>query len=331
MMQIAQRIKYFLSHHRKKILWLGWLAGAGLFLLQIFNSYFAYRSSGQNLIVIDHLLLALLMPFLCIGLQMLAWRLIMSDLGVKLTLKDVMRGYLLSFLPRYIPGTIWGYLSRNEWLYQAFGIRYDVTNIGSVYELATAISANIVIIGLAFSKQYVNFWIGLMLAVGFCTCVWWLIRLASNFLISRFHQQINWLEIVGKIRLRIWMLATLIFFMTWILYGVSVCEVFASLTGISDACGPAVLLNYAGVYSSAWLVGFLILIVPAGLGFREMAMAKLLVEGLSMPGLVANTAALGSRFLILVAEVAWLVIGFAWRIGGKWKSSFPGKIIPKDY
>ena len=69
----------------------------------------------------------------------------MQENQVKINLISTLRGYSLSFLPRYLPGSIWGYLSRSEWLTQQFSIPFKYSNAISVVEIGATITANLLV------------------------------------------------------------------------------------------------------------------------------------------------------------------------------------------
>ena len=77
----------------------------------------------------------------------------MSVVETKISTKSAVRGYVLSFIPKYIPGTIWGYLSRSEWLKVKFNIEYHNSNIGSIYEIVVIFFSSFVIISIYLSLR----------------------------------------------------------------------------------------------------------------------------------------------------------------------------------
>ena len=110
-------------------------AGALILILQAANGYRAQTARGLPITSPQLLFGALVFTGLATGAQMLAWRTLMQGLGVSLGKREVLRGYMLSFLPRYIPGSVWGYLGRNEWFFQEYAVSYAASNLGSILEI----------------------------------------------------------------------------------------------------------------------------------------------------------------------------------------------------
>ena len=63
------------------------------------------------------------------------------------------------------------------------------------------------------------------------------------------------------------------------------------------------------IFSLSWLAGFVVLIVPSGLGVREFILANLLVSQSTLNVQTATVVAVLSRFFIYLAEIAWLLLG----------------------
>jgi hypothetical protein len=117
---------------RKLLYYLGVGLGAILFLQQV---WLGIESVRQEVLHINRpvcLLAAIGLTFIIYALQMIAWGQIMLGLGSLINLPAVLQGYIISFLPRYIPGTIWGYLSRAEWLKSTYNVPHSTSTLGSV-------------------------------------------------------------------------------------------------------------------------------------------------------------------------------------------------------
>ncbi len=61
----------------------------------------------------------------------------------------------------------------------------------------------------------------------------------------------------------------------------------------------------------SWVLGFVIVFVPAGLGIRELAISTLLTAYGALLPWQADLVAVLSRFGLIVAELAWLLVGLA--------------------
>lgn len=243
--------------------------------------------------------------------QMLAWGNLMGGLGVKLSLRQVISGYALTFLPRYIPGTIWGYLSRGEWLKREAGVGYAVTNLGSVLEMVLILCANAMVIGLYLFTQMelaLRPWFGLVWLAA-PVLVWafviWVVRIpwVRAWLPVEVRQNPRQSLTLGR-----WLISLVLLLGLWLPYGIALgLTAKAFYPGLLTTWSEWALVSAA--YSVAWLVGFFIVFVPAGMGFRELALATLLTGGL---GLAASSASLVSvlfRLMLIFSEIIWVFVG----------------------
>jgi hypothetical protein len=245
--------------------------------------------------------------------QITAWIVVMRDLGVPLGWLDGMRGYVLPFLARYIPGLVWGYLNRTHWLNTRFGTAPALANAGSVIEVLGLITsaAIVVVLGGAWwgATDLVGGGVVLLLLVAS------VIVLVRGFARWPQPERPTWLvkgvqsvraatspvTVVRVARTVPWYLVL------WLSYGLVVWLSLGLVTVLDLRDLPASTLAFA----AAWLVGFLVIILPAGLGLRESALTALLMMffGLAQPA--AALVAVFTRAYILVAELAYVVWGVA--------------------
>jgi glycosyltransferase 2 family protein len=265
--------------------------------------FFSSRSAIQNAGF------ALLTSILAMGIPILAFHLLLRGAGVVLPLRAIVRRYTFTFLPRYLPGSVWGYISRGEWLHRELSVQYAVSSSVSFFELAASLSTCVACagsLGLASGSlpifMYLLLWGALFLGIIF----------AANFLTSRAHTfppasiWKRWLP-SQCMQVRMWLAAVGLYGIHWILCGLA-------LSFIIQAGASAGLASNIGVlvkcYAGAWLIGFFTLIAPAGMGFREAALAGLLIllTGIAAP--VAAACALGLRLVFVLAELIWTLVGW---------------------
>jgi uncharacterized membrane protein YbhN (UPF0104 family) len=302
--------------------YIGFAAGLALLLYQLFQAIKAYYQTGLVFHFSWFLLVALLCAMAALGAQMWAWKLVMQGLGVSLSSADVVRGYVISFLPRYIPGTIWGYLSRSEWLFQEHKVAYKESNIGSILEIILAILANALWIGTGLWVRTNNpLW---LLATGSGVI---LIFLGGFITTKCFSNRIWRMRLQGKgifsyitvFSVKKWIASLGVFLINWLFYGFSLAMVVKSGNTAGFAFGADFGVVLTAVFCLSWLIGFLIVFAPAGLGFREVALSYLLSEYLAISMGEANAMAVASRVVILFSEVLWVVIGARLRNASHWK------------
>jgi hypothetical protein len=215
------------------------------------------------------------------------------------------QGYTLSFLPRYIPGIIWGYWGRSQWLKHSLGINYQVSILGSIVEAAAlVITAFIVGVGIVAKanetlllKVEVIAWV----LAFFC---WLILGSVIKSILMREEkqsQQFIWASNLGSI-LR-WFSLLIPYIIFWILYGFTVAIIAQTVMlfdklAITIACAAA-----------AWVVGFIVVIIPSGLGIREITLAYLLHLTIGLPVAQGRWVAVIFRVVNISAELIWLLIG----------------------
>lgn len=92
----------------------------------------------------------------------------------------------------------------------------------------------------------------------------------------------------------LWGLLFLVYLMVWLLFGAALMALIEALGGGGLSIGEA-----SAVFAVSWLLGFVVIVVPGGLGVREGAMVFLLTPWISSE--LAATLAVVSRLLWLLA------------------------------
>jgi len=242
-------------------------------------------------------------------IQIASWTLIMKYLKTPAGIVQSLQGYTLSFLPRYIPGSIWGYWSRSQWLKQSLGISYKVSALGSITE-ATAFVITAFTIGVGFwvntndkfTLRSENAAFGFVIFI-FCWLFWGFIVRAALDKMSD-----------GKRRQRLirgpdlefavgWFSLLLPYAVFWMLYGIAVAVLAQTITPFKR------LATTIACAAMAWVVGFIIVIIPSGLGIRETMLATLLNLTMGFPVSQGSLVAVIFRVVNLFAEFVWLLIG----------------------
>ena len=125
---------------------IGMALGGLLLLYQGFRAVQAFVESRIQIDAPVYLLLSVVIIFITIALQMLAWSVLMGNFGVNIPWGPLKRGYILSFLPRYIPGTVWGYISRGEWLSRDYQVNHFTAHASSLLEVFVAVFSSVLVI-----------------------------------------------------------------------------------------------------------------------------------------------------------------------------------------
>jgi uncharacterized membrane protein YbhN (UPF0104 family) len=101
-----------------------------------------------------------------------------------------------------------------------------------------------------------------------------------------------------------WLTTTLLYLAFWILHGAGLVIMGKALcvdTDISLATGVF-------SFSLSWVIGFAILIVPAGLGVRELTMTSLLTNYAGLPRWQSSLISITARLTLIVAELVFVMV-----------------------
>lgn len=284
-----------------RILGLG--IGLVIFLSQIYQSIHSIFSSSMHM-VWQWLLLAYLVMLLLIALQIFIWKQILNAMGIALGYLQIAKGYSLSLIPRYIPGSVWGYLNRSEWLKETYQVPASQGNISSLLEILqivlTAFMALIIFTGISSAVPFWIFLLVLFLILLLPFLVW---KVLSFPVIV----QNRWIPF--QIRLHGWLKTGYSGVIQWVLLGMS--TIFL-LFGVGASSLEDLTLQKGALisfcYTFSWLVGFFVLFIPGGMGIREISLSFLLTHLVGVPAGQSSWIAVLSRFLYSFAELTWIFI-----------------------
>lgn len=289
---------------RSKIYWIGVLGGFFIFLYQVISGIEFLKGVVLSVEMLGYLGLGLIFTTLSNGARYSGWQQLMKSFGVRLPWTRFVAGYSLSFLPRLMPGSIWGYVSRSEWLYQVAHIPYRITVFTSSIELALAITSALMLIGLNLARGGGNS--AIIIAIPFLVLGTWFI--AHKLLGIRLEQYLS--NGAGWVRENVsnhwthFISAGGLITISWVLSSLGL--IF--LTRAFNISNPMHLMDAMMSFCIAWLIGLLILFVPTGLGVREFTLARILVGnyGLMLP--LANAISVIFRIILLSGELIWLAL-----------------------
>lgn len=229
----------------------------------------------------------------------LNWHELLKRLGYPLPFKKSLYIFIVSNASRYIPGSIWQYISRVELAKKIGNIPRKGVILSLVLEIFILVNAALVtsILALPYLNQ------------AFLENYFWILIIPLSLIF--FHPAVFkfCLKIISKItKKEIGNIATIkpqeiiltvpFFISNFLLNG------FA-LFFLTKAIYPQVsfesILFFSGVFAFAWAVGFLSIFAPAGLGVTDLILAYLL--SFQMPFALASTVALSYRVFLSVAEM----------------------------
>ncbi|HDQ99436.1 MAG TPA: flippase-like domain-containing protein [candidate division WOR-3 bacterium] len=235
--------------------------------------------------------------FVYLPLFAVNWRILLRTMGERLSLRDALSVLCVSQMGKYVPGKVWFALGR-IYLAQRRGVPGAKTAVSMLMETGFALLSAILLFGLSL----------LLLPAGSVPGRTWLaLLLIPPCLVAIYppvlSRLINWLLARLKrpqVEIRLGfgrILAVLgLYLLMWLTQGVGFYLLIASFYPL----GPERLPLVIGSYALAWILGFLSLVTPAGLGVREGILTFAL--RFAMPEPVAIIAALLGRVWITLAE-----------------------------
>ena len=234
---------------------------------------------------------ALLLLWLTWLLELNQWRFILTRLGGPLAYGQAARIWFFSNIIRYIPGNVWQFLGMSE-LCAAHGIPRTATFTSIALHQAISTLAGLLLAAFYFALMGQGVWFDRLRPA------LWLAPLGLLGLHPRILETtLNWaLARLKRPPLRIVLtlpdLARLFaaYLLVWIGFGLGFSALTRSLTPLTPAQIPWLIAGYAAAY----VIGYLSLLTPSGLGVREGALV-LLLHGLfaaPLPTVIAIVARL---------------------------------------
>lgn len=231
-----------------------------------------------------------------LGANMASWRGAMTAVGADLPVRPAARVFFLSQLGKYVPGSVWPVVAQTE-LTRDNGIPRLRGAVGAMVAMVVGVitSGSIAVALLVLPDPAVReryWWLVILVpaAAAFLhpRVIGWSIRLALRVL--RRPGTVPEIGVVGLLRAVGWSLAM------WAAFGLHAWLIARDLA----PAGPPGYLATSGAFALAWVVGFVVVLAPAGLGAREAALTLALSSSLE-PG-QALTLALLSRVVMTVAD-----------------------------
>ena len=232
-----------------------------------------------------------------------SWRLLLRTWNSPLPVLDAARIWFVSSLGKYVPGKVWA-IGAMAVLAKEAGASPLAATGSSVIMALVNVAAGFVVVALAgagdvlaaFPALRVGAWITLAvtlvgLAYGPVLLVW-MVRQGTRL----FRRPMPDMPKISRTTLLLVFVANIV---AWIAYGVGFGIFWSALLGHGGGISTAAL----AVYTASYLLGYLALVVPGGLGVRETALTGLLISlRLATPADAALLAA-ASRIWLTVLEI----------------------------
>ena len=282
----------------KRLLQVGVLVLALGFLAALVQSQCATLRDYQWQIAPGWALLALAGLELTWLFELDTWRVILRSLGAGLAYRHAVPIWFLSNIVRYIPGNVWQFLGMAE-LAAERGAPRLVTLTSIVLHQAISTAVGLVLAAAYFAVAGQGEWLDRLRPL------LWLAPLGLLLLQPRLLERaLNW----AMARLRrppirvtltwgqVWLLC-LRYVIVWLAMGLSFAAFVRALTPLDAAVWPYLVAAWAAAY----VIGYLSLLTPSGLGVREGVMTLLLATVL--PGGVAAIVAIAARLWMVAGEL----------------------------
>jgi uncharacterized membrane protein YbhN (UPF0104 family) len=239
-----------------------------------------------------------------LGCSALFWYRLLRSLGQGPAVPAVIRSYYLGHLGKYLPGKAWALFLRAG-LVRGSGVRMSLATVTSLYEVLTTMTGGVLLAALVLPWQLPETPPGNALPVlrhllrletpesavadrkGILLLIGGLLAAVGipilppvfNRLVRRTLQALPRTEPIQLPHVRLTVLAEglLITGCGWLLLGASVWAVLQAILRQPPAWDWELWLRYSGYLALAYVAGFIILIVPSGLGVREFFLTLFLV------------------------------------------------------
>lgn len=248
-------------------------------------------------------------------LNSFSWYLIMHSLGSNISYLRSFKIWVFSNFGRFVPGVIWQYAGRVYFSSKA-GIPKTITISAIALESILLILVNSIIALIFFllmpNKEQLNqykifFTLVSLVTLGiFFSGLYFIHNNKYIVLAINFFQKITKRNFkIKKIKMDRRYLPPIIcnFFLQFIVAGL----VLFFLLQFAINLPPTSLPIFIGIYVTSWLLGYLAIFAPSGLGVQEITMAGLLSFYVPFP--VASLIAILFRISLMISETFALLFG----------------------
>jgi len=292
---------------RKFLIIAGTIAGLVIFLLMLADSIREFSNArSQFNFIWKWLIVTFLILALVYFSQMVNLWIILNSLTQKIRLRIAIEGFSLALIPKYIPGYIWGYVSRGEWFFQKGQVPVRTSWIASIIETIITIMSGVLIVFANYLLSLEKIFLLLLNLILFPILSFYFTKAIFDLARKIFRNRSEWI-IDFKINFKNWVIIILNSVLQWCLLGLALWTIHRSFSMPGFRFSISEYFEYSSTFSLAWLSGFIMIIVPNGLGVREFVLKELLVSNLGMTAIVANLISVLSRILLFVTEGFWFI------------------------
>jgi uncharacterized membrane protein YbhN (UPF0104 family) len=262
-----------------------------------------------------------------LGCSALYWYRLLRSLGQRPSGPTAVRAYYLGHLGKYLPGKAWALLMRAT-LVQSPGVRLSVAGMTSLYEVLTTMAAGVLLAAIVLPWQLPDtqtnlrsllalevpettevdrrgvllLTAGLLCAVGIP-----ILPAVFNRIVRHLSLRFRQADLAPLPHVRTGSLVEGLVLTAggWLLLGASLWVACQAVLDEPLAWGWNAWLRYTAFLALAYVAGFVILLVPSGLGVREFFLTLFLVPEIA-PLLPTEADAKATVVLIvLLLRLAW--------------------------
>lgn len=226
---------------------------------------------------------------------MLLWRALLAGLGSRLPLLTASRVLFVGQLGKYLPGSVWPVLAQME-LAAEHRVPRHRTGAASVITMGMSVLSGLLVglVTLPFTGGGEQYWWAFLLAVPLLVCLY---PRVLNALLRLGFKVLRRPPLERPLTAKALMAAMGWSFLAWVCYGLQI-WILVIRAGASPATAYPLA---AGAFAFAFAVGFVMILAPAGAGFRDVLLAAMLTPATG-PG-AAAAIALVSRVATTLADV----------------------------
>lgn len=261
---------------------------------------------------------ALLAGMAGLACWMLGWRSLLAGFGAPLPVPATTRIMFLGQLGKYVPGSVWALLGQVE-LARPYGVPRVASGSATLLAMATTVATGCVTAAAALpltsAEAARRYWWALALAPVMLACLHpRLVTRALNTVLRLVRRP----PLAAAMPLARMAAAVLWTLLGWAFFGLHVWLLLPEGSPLL-ACGA---------YALAYVVGFLVVFAPGGLGAREAALALALAPAISSAE--ALLVALASRAVLTVADLAWAGAGSLVKPPADGNETGAPRLVPDD-
>lgn len=234
-------------------------------------------------------------------LRALGWGLMMSMMGYKIKLRKSFYAWQFSEIKRYVPGNIWSFLSRAS-LFEELGVPKKQSAKAILYEVEFLVCSNLILSLLSvgiISKYFGNNTSKLLLILG-TSGIMIVFLLIFGYKISK-----SIATILPNFGISRNLLILVYYAITFFFLALGVYLATASILGFNTSG-----IFLIGFFAFSFLIGYLSIITPSGLGVREGIITFGLTSFFTTP--IAGLIAIFSRIVLVTSELLFALVIFVW-------------------